>query len=69
MRLLSISFETAFFMSVFRYLITLHITWMINSVSHIGSWKPYDRNIEPSDSKFFGTLTFGEGLCGKKIWF
>ncbi|KAG5667062.1 hypothetical protein PVAND_015062 [Polypedilum vanderplanki] len=61
MKFFSTSFKTAFFMTSFRYLLTLHITWMINSVSHIGNWKPYDKNIEPSDSKLFGTLTFGEG--------
>jgi stearoyl-CoA desaturase (delta-9 desaturase) len=61
MKVFTLSLEAALTLSVFRYMITLHITWLINSVSHIGSWKPYDKNIEPSDSKFWGTVTFGEG--------
>lgn len=45
----------------FRYIVTLHITWLTNSFAHIGTWKPYDKNIAASDSKINGTLTYGEG--------
>lgn len=51
----------AFCAVCFRYLTSLHITWLTNSVAHFGTWKPYDKNIVASDSKFFGTITYGEG--------
>ncbi|KAG5667061.1 hypothetical protein PVAND_015061 [Polypedilum vanderplanki] len=44
-----------------RYVISLHLVWFTNSFAHVGSWKPYDKNIAPSDSKFFGIICFGEG--------
>jgi stearoyl-CoA desaturase (delta-9 desaturase) len=44
-----------------RYVVSLHLVWLTNSAAHVGSWKPYDRNIAPADSKFFGTICYGEG--------
>jgi stearoyl-CoA desaturase (delta-9 desaturase) len=54
------SFKSAFFCVCLRYVLSLHITWLTNSVAHIGTWKPYDKNIAAADSKFFGTLCYGE---------
>ncbi|KAG5667060.1 hypothetical protein PVAND_015060 [Polypedilum vanderplanki] len=52
---------TSFCFSMNRYFMSLHRTWFTNSFAHIGTWKPYDKNIASSDSKFFGTICFGEG--------
>lgn len=48
-------------MNVLRYVVSLHVTWLTNSVAHIGDWKPYDKTIAASDSRINGTITFGEG--------
>ena len=38
------SFQTAFFVaSVFRYVLTLHATWLTNSAAHIWGHHPYDK--------------------------
>ncbi|KAL7643598.1 UNVERIFIED_CONTAM: hypothetical protein RMT77_005581 [Armadillidium vulgare] len=44
-----------------RYCVTLHVTWMVNSLAHwIGS-KPFDKDIYPSQNKLVATLALGEG--------
>lgn len=38
------SLQTAFFVaSVFRYVLTLHATWLTNSAAHIWGYHPYDK--------------------------
>lgn len=38
------SFAVAFFMSsVWRYTLSLHLTWLINSAAHMYGMKPYDK--------------------------
>lgn len=38
------SFQTAFFVSsMFRYVLTLHATWLTNSAAHIWGYHPYDK--------------------------
>lgn len=34
---------TAFFLNVFRYIVSLHITWLINSAAHMFGTKPFDK--------------------------
>lgn len=44
-----------------RYCLSLHATWLVNSLAHwIGS-KPYDKFISPTENHFVSLLTFGEG--------
>ncbi|CAL8145716.1 unnamed protein product [Orchesella dallaii] len=44
-----------------RYMFTLNITWCINSVAHLWGHRPYDKNINPAESKLTTILTVGEG--------
>ena len=38
------SFKTAFFVaSIFRYVFTLNVTWLVNSAAHIWGNHPYDQ--------------------------
>lgn len=37
------SLYTAYCLQIFRYILTLHITWSINSVSHIWGGKPFEK--------------------------
>lgn len=56
-----ISLGMAFLTCFTRIVLQLHLTWLVNSATHMGSWKPYDKNLQASDSKFFGPLCLGEG--------
>ena len=51
----------AYHINVFRYILTLHITWSINSVSHIWGSKPFEKDMAPTDTYIIGFLAFGEG--------
>jgi stearoyl-CoA desaturase (delta-9 desaturase) len=60
------SFASAFYMNMFRLILTWHITWSINSFSHVpfawgGGSKPFEKDILPNDSYIIGILAFGEG--------
>ncbi|XP_046646011.1 acyl-CoA Delta-9 desaturase-like [Daphnia pulicaria] len=55
------SFKTAFFVaSVFRYVFTLHATWLTNSAAHIWGYHPYDKQMKPSDSRLAASFSLGE---------
>ncbi|KAJ1530261.1 hypothetical protein ONE63_005183 [Megalurothrips usitatus] len=52
---------SAFFVAVnLRLLITLHVTFLINSAAHTFGYKPYDRSIPPGDVWALSFLTVGE---------
>jgi len=56
------SFKTAFFVaSIFRYVFTLNVTWLVNSAAHIWGNHPYDQHINPAENKSVAFLTSGEG--------
>jgi stearoyl-CoA desaturase (Delta-9 desaturase) len=55
------SLMCAYHINIFRYILTLHITWSINSVSHIWGSKPFEKDIAPTDTYIIGFLAFGEG--------
>jgi len=42
--------------------ITLHITWSVNSVAHWFGHKPYDKSINPSENLLVSLSTIGEGF-------
>ena len=53
---------TAFvFLVVFRYVITLHSTWLVNSAAHLWGSRNYDKNINPSDNRIVSFAAIGEG--------
>jgi stearoyl-CoA desaturase (delta-9 desaturase) len=45
----------------FRYVLTLHITWSLNSFAHMFGNKPYDKQITPTQNVFVAGLALGEG--------
>jgi len=53
-----VAFYTA---ALFRYCITLHATWFINSAAHTFGYRPYDVNISPAESVWTTVTAFGEG--------
>lgn len=53
---------TAFYVTaVLRYTVTLHSTWLVNSAAHLWGMKPYDKNINPSESMLAAFASCGEG--------
>ncbi|RZC34109.1 FA desaturase domain containing protein, partial [Asbolus verrucosus] len=44
-----------------RYMLSLHVTWLINSAAHKWGTKPYDKYIKPVENPTVSILTFGEG--------
>lgn len=45
----------------FRYVYSLHSTWLVNSVAHLYGNRPYDRRIEPRENRLVIMASFGEG--------
>ncbi|XP_046456692.1 acyl-CoA Delta-9 desaturase-like isoform X1 [Daphnia pulex] len=55
------SLPTAFFVaSMFRYVFTLHATWLTNSAGHSWGKRPYDKQINLSDSLLAASFSLGE---------
>lgn len=50
-----------FILFVFRYVMTLHSTWLVNSAAHLWGERPYDQHINPSDNRFVCIAAIGEG--------
>lgn len=53
-----IAFYTA---GLLKYCVTLHATWMVNSVAHMWGFRPYDENISPRESAITSIGACGEG--------
>ena len=57
------SFLNAYFVAgILKYIVTLHFTWMVNSVAHMWGNKPYDKTINPSQNMFVSLGALGEGF-------
>lgn len=56
------SLWVAYVCVVFRYVITLHFTWFVNSAAHLWGDRPYDVSINPSENMMVSVLTMGEGF-------
>ncbi|KAF5308630.1 hypothetical protein FQR65_LT06091 [Abscondita terminalis] len=49
------------FISIFRYVLSLNCTWLVNSAAHIWGAKPYDKKISPSENLGVSIMSMGEG--------
>ncbi|XP_044744002.1 acyl-CoA Delta-9 desaturase-like [Chrysoperla carnea] len=50
-----------FVASLWRYTVTLHVTWLVNSVAHLWGARPYDKTINPVENLFVSLFALGEG--------
>ncbi|KAL7730320.1 hypothetical protein ACLKA6_016567 [Drosophila palustris] len=50
-----------FVATMFRWCFQLNMTWLVNSAAHKFGGRPYDKNINPSQSPYVSAFTFGEG--------
>lgn len=48
-------------LGVFRYVMTLHSTWLVNSAAHLWGSRRYDKHSNPSDNRFVCVAAIGEG--------
>ncbi|XP_078579158.1 stearoyl-CoA desaturase 5-like [Branchiostoma floridae x Branchiostoma japonicum] len=56
------SLRNAFFIAVAsRYVLTLNVTWLVNSAAHLWGNRPYDRSIHPAENGFVSAMAGGEG--------
>lgn len=55
------TFYTAWNITLLRYILTLHATWLVNSAAHIWGFRPYDSSINPAENKLVSIITPGEG--------
>ncbi|KAF5308631.1 hypothetical protein FQR65_LT06092 [Abscondita terminalis] len=44
-----------------RYVLTLNITWLVNSAAHMWGSKPFDTSISPTENKWVSYFAMGEG--------
>ena len=57
------SWINAYFVpAILRYIVTLHVTWLVNSIAHMWGWKPYDKRINPVENLFVSIGALGEGF-------
>lgn len=56
------TFGNAYCLNLTRYVITLNATWLVNSAAHMIGWRPYDRNISPSENTLVCAFALGEGF-------
>ncbi|XP_049870765.1 acyl-CoA Delta-9 desaturase-like isoform X2 [Pectinophora gossypiella] len=56
------SIRTSFLVAyIFRWMTSLHGTWLVNSAAHLYGTRPYDKNLQPVESWFVSWLSLGEG--------
>ena len=49
------------FLFAFRYITSLHCTWLVNSAAHLWGERPYDSHSNPADNHFVCYAAVGEG--------
>lgn len=54
-------FWNVFMFRMLVWVISLHHTFIVNSVAHLWGPKPYDKNINPVDNMLIAITTVGEG--------
>ena len=50
------------FLVFFRYVYSLHITWLVNSAAHLWGKRPYDKSMNPAENWFVSVAAIGEGF-------
>ncbi|CAK1587468.1 unnamed protein product [Parnassius mnemosyne] len=56
------SLKIAWHMTLLRYVLTLHGTFLVNSAAHLWGTKPYDKNILPVQNAPLSLIVLGEGF-------
>ncbi|XP_021963229.1 acyl-CoA desaturase [Folsomia candida] len=48
-------------LTMFRYILALHLTWLVNSAAHLYGMRPYDKGISPRECWYVSMFALGEG--------
>ncbi|XP_030767540.1 acyl-CoA desaturase-like [Sitophilus oryzae] len=48
-------------LNLFRYVLSLNATWLVNSAAHIWGMRPYERSIKPAENIYVSIFAYGEG--------
>ncbi|KAK8768716.1 acyl-CoA Delta-9 desaturase-like isoform X1 [Amblyomma americanum] len=48
--------------AMLRYTVSLHMTWLVNSAAHTWGYRPYDKDIHPTENPAISFGLFGEGF-------
>lgn len=51
----------SFCVNMFRFVFTLHASWLVNSAAHMWGHRPYDKFINPSENLMVSIFALGEG--------
>ncbi|XP_052745633.1 acyl-CoA Delta(11) desaturase [Bicyclus anynana] len=54
--------NTAWHLTIMRYVFNLHMTFLVNSAAHLWGNKPYDKNMLPAQNLPVSFIAFGEGF-------
>lgn len=47
---------------IVRYVLSLHVTWLVNSAAHLWGARPYDKAMNPAENVFVSIGAIGEGF-------
>lgn len=53
--------QSLIFLGIARYCCVLNSTWLVNSLAHWVGYKPYDKNINPTENPYVSFFALGEG--------
>ncbi|XP_023228726.1 acyl-CoA desaturase-like [Centruroides sculpturatus] len=56
------AYYSFWFTFVARYIVALHMTWLVNSAAHMWGNKPYDKYISARENNFVAIGALGEGF-------
>lgn len=55
-------YNSFYISALLRYVVTLHVTWLVNSAAHMWGRRPYDKTINPSENRTVSFWALGEGF-------
>ncbi|XP_026315096.1 acyl-CoA Delta(11) desaturase-like [Hyposmocoma kahamanoa] len=56
------TFNNAWHINILRYMLNLNATFLVNSAAHKWGYKPYDKNILPTECPSVSLVSLGEGF-------
>ncbi|XP_072933012.1 acyl-CoA Delta(11) desaturase-like [Epargyreus clarus] len=54
--------SNAYYLNMLRYMINLHASLSVNSFTHMFGYRPYDKNILPTENRIVSVFSGGEGF-------
>lgn len=61
MAVFQMPFGTALHCTNLRYMLSLHVAWLVNSAAHCWGHRPFDSTIQPVNNRLLAYMILGEG--------